>query len=177
MGVTQLSYSIKEGFFFYVTDFLALLQNSSQWRTVCSVWTDCPFIKPLLSIKKTKCSPGPHHLEASSFPHLLSCFISLFVPLRHTPLTPSLHSITLLSVSVTWVNAGFDLSFVIVRIIPALLVPGSRTCSCWTREWFGPPRKDGWCLTWLPPATTGFSTLAGTLACSWPWRAQTVRVT
>lgn len=71
-----------------------------------------------------KCPPGPHHLEPSSLPHFLSCFISLFVPLRHTPLTPSLHSITLLGVSVTWVNTGFDLSFVIVRIMPALLVQG-----------------------------------------------------
>lgn len=58
---------------------------------VCSVWKDPSFIKPLLSIKKMKCSPGPHQLEPSPppLPYCLSCFISLFGWLCHTPSLPS----------------------------------------------------------------------------------------
>lgn len=42
-------------------------------------------MKPLLSIKKMKCSPGPPHLERSSPSQL-------FASTRHTPLDPPLFS-------------------------------------------------------------------------------------
>lgn len=70
-------------------------KNSSQWWTVCSVWKDWSFIKPLLSIKKMKCSPGLHHLEPS-LPPSLTFFHS--VTLLWLPL---LHSIALLCASLT----------------------------------------------------------------------------
>lgn len=92
IGVTQqchilitpftIFWSFAAAFFFFISliGFLAPPQNSSQWWTVCGVWKDRPFIKPLLSIKKMKCSPGPHHLEPSippSFPPSFSSSLHL----------------------------------------------------------------------------------------------------
>lgn len=87
--------------------FLALLQNSSQWWTVCCVWKDWSFIKPLLSIKKMNCSTGPHHLESPPAPlpppNSLSRSISL--SLFHSVALLRLHSlrsISQLCVAVTY---------------------------------------------------------------------------
>lgn len=79
---------------------LAVPQNSSQWWTVCSVWKDPSFIKPLLSVKKIKCSSGPHQLE----PSLPLLTVSLFDSLCHTPTfqsTALLQSLTVALQAVT----------------------------------------------------------------------------
>lgn len=72
---------------FFPVCFLVRPLNSSLWWTVCTIWKDRPFIKLLLSIKKMKCSPGPHHLEPSSPPS-----ITLFVTLVQS--SHSVHSMT-----------------------------------------------------------------------------------
>lgn len=57
-----------------------------------------------------------------------------------------------------------------LKLCVSLLFPGSRTSSCWTAVPSGLLRRAGWCLTSQPPATTGWSTLGTTWACSFPWR-------
>lgn len=101
--------------------FLALPQNSIQWWTVCSVWKDRSFIKPLLSIKKMKCSPGPHHLEPSLSPSLAR----FPAPSRSLCFTPShssgslspLHYFALRSLSFTLCHV-VSTCLLIVHIIP-----------------------------------------------------------
>lgn len=114
------------------------------------------FIKPLLSIKEMKCSPGLHHLEPPPCSILVT---SLFAWNSFQSLCCSLRL------------------FACDTLIFCVLCTESLTFFSWTHEWSGLQRRAGWFLMWRPPATTGSSTQEEIWVCSWLLTAQTVSVT